>query len=291
MNTLTERYDLCRKEIAERFYEGRDPGEIVKSLETGDRHLRGEAVLQLRTAGGETLYYKPRDCRTSELLGDINALLFGRRLVPAQVTGDGFAFQKREARRIPDSDEEKASFYTWMGRLTAVFCALGSVDMHVGNVLCCGGLPVVVDTETLLYPRARDVSGAGEFSASYGEAFPDYSASVGECMVLPRFYAFLQRSPLLPGEGCAVDAYRDSFLAGFETGYRKVCENRADIFRLLDRCADIPLRCLLRSTASYASLGMRYRKAQTGEARTAVLKRLENGLSEEDLAWWTKVLA
>ena len=81
-----------------------------------------------------------------------------------------------------------------MGRLTAVFYALGSVDMHVGNVLCCGGRPLVVDTETLLCPRGRGVSGAGEFSVEYGEVFPDYRTSVGECMVLPRFYALMQRS-------------------------------------------------------------------------------------------------
>ena len=230
--TRSERYELCRREIAEWFFEGRDPGDIIKTLETGDRHLQGEAVSRLDTAGGEALYYKPRDCRTSELLGDVNELLFGRRLVPDQVTEQGFAFQKKEERRIPKTEEEKVSFYTWMGRLTAVFYALGSVDMHGGNVLCCGGLPVVADTETLLFPKGKGVSGAGEFSVDYGEVFPDYRTSVGECMVLPRFYAFIQRSPLLPGEGCSVEGHEDGFLFGFEEGYRRICKNREGISRI-----------------------------------------------------------
>lgn len=288
--TRKERYELCRREIAERFFEGRDPGEIKKTLETGDRHLRGEAVSRVDTEGGETLYYKPRDCRTSELLGEVNNLLFGRRLVPDQVTGEGFAFQKKEEKRIPKTDEEKAAFYTWMGRLTAVFYALGSVDMHVGNILCCGRVPVVVDTETLLYPIGKGVSGAGEFSVDYGAAFPDYRTSVGECMVLPRFYAGMQRSPLLPGEGCTVEGYEDCFLSGFEEGYRKVCENRESVSRILDRCAAVPLRYLLRSTAVYAAVEMSWRNAETEEARESILKRLEKGLSEEDLRYWKKVL-
>lgn len=286
-----ERYNSCRKDIADRFFEGRDPGELTKVLKAGDSHFHGDAVCLLRTSGGERLYYKPRDGRCSELLGDVNELLFGKRLVPMQVSGEGFAFQKPSEPRIPETEEEKRSFYSWMGRLTAVFYALGSVDMHAENVLCCGGLPVVVDTETLLAPRSEHASGAGEFSADYGEVFTDYRASVGKCMVLPRFYALVQKSPLLPGRACTVEGYEAYFLSGFGEGYHKICENREGITRILKRYASIPLRCLLRSTATYVSIGMSYRNAKTPEEQDAVLKRLEKGLSAEDLAYWDKVLA
>lgn len=98
-------------------------------------------------------------------------------------------------------------------------------------------------------------------------------------MVLPRFYAYMQRSPLLPGEGCSVEGNEDRFLSGFEEGYRKTCKNREDISRILDWYADIPLRDLLRSTAVYAAVGMSYREAKTEDEKEAVFKRLEKGLS------------
>ena len=65
---MIERYNSLRNELGHRFYNGRDPGTIV-------------------TTSGNNIYYKPKDCRTADLLGDVNELLWGSRMVPDQISG------------------------------------------------------------------------------------------------------------------------------------------------------------------------------------------------------------
>ena len=286
-----ERYELCRGVIAERLFEGEDPGEITQILKTDNFKNPRQVVSRLCTSGGKRLYYKPHDCRSSELLGSVNELLYGKRLVPIQVSGAGFAFQEEIERRRPKTEEERASFFTWMGRLTAVLYALGSVDMHVNNVYCCGDLPVVIDTETLLRAKANRAVKWERFPADYGKVFPDCRMSVEECSVLPMLTGLFQISPLLPGEGCTVEGYEAHFLSGFAEGYRKIVENRASIFQILDRHAATRFRCILRRDAVYGFALADYRSARTKEQKTAVFQKMEKPFPKTGLPCWEKVLA
>lgn len=52
---MIERYNSLRNELGHRLYNGRDPGTIV-------------------TTSGNNIYYKPKDCRTADLLGDVIGL-------------------------------------------------------------------------------------------------------------------------------------------------------------------------------------------------------------------------
>lgn len=286
----TDRYRQYRDMIGSRFYEGRCPGEIIKTSDTGDKHLHGDAVTRIETSEGRTIYYKPRDCRSSELLGDINEVLFGIRMVPEQVMGDGFAFQKEVVRKIPETSDERSRYYHALGKITAVFYALGSSDMHKDNILCSTDGPVVVDTETVLCPKAKGVGGTGEFSVDYGEIFPDYKISVGECMVLPRFFALMQMSPMIPNEDCRPEGYVDVFIDGFVEGYERICNMNTEVNAILDRFSDIPIRYLLRSTQSYAVKIWRYQNAKSEEDRAKVIQSLEKGLSKTDIDHWRAVL-
>lgn len=287
---LRERFDRHRQEIAQCFFHGADPVRITGISETGDRHLHGEAVLRLETAAGN-IYYKPRDGAGTELLGQINELLFGERLVPEQIGGKDYAFQKEAAHRIPSDGMERACFYEWLGRLTAVFYALGSSDMHRFNVIPAGDRPCVVDTETLLCARAKGFGGAGDFSADYGDVFPEYRMSVGECMILPRFYAKLQKSPLLPGDDCTPAGYERNFIGGFRIGYRAIQESRDAIASLLDRYAHFAVRYILRSTRTYNSIIAAYASSGSDAERKLVLDRLEKGLDCEQKRRWRPLLA
>lgn len=286
---LRERFDLHRQEISRRFFHGVDPVAITGMSETGDRHLHGEAVLRLETTAGE-LYYKPRDCAGTVLLGEINLLLFGESMVPEQVSGEDYAFQKAVTQRNPAKGMERAGFYQWLGKLTAVFYALGSTDMHRFNVVSADGRPCVLDTETLLCARAEGFGGAGDFSADYGEVFPDLRMSVGECMVLPRFYAKLQKSPLLPGGDCTPVGYEACFIKGFQDGYRAIQKNRESVFSLLDRYARFAVRYILRSTRTYNSMIMEYSAAVSDAERKHALDRLEKGLDGEQMRRWRPIL-
>ena len=286
---LRERFEHHRLEIAQRFFQGDDPVEIKKISETGDRHLHGEAVLKLDTAAG-TIYYKPRDGAGTELLGQLNELLFGERLVPEQISGGEYAFQKETERRLPAEGAERAAFYAWLGRLTAVFYALGSTDMHCFNVIPASDRPCVIDTETLLCAKAAGFGGAGDFPADYGEVFPEYRMSVGECMVLPRFYAQLQKSPLLPGGNCTPLGYENNFLDGFRSAYRAIRENRAAVSSILECYRYFAARYILRSTGTYNAIIAAYSSAGSDAERKRVLKRLEKGLDREQRRQWQPIL-
>ena len=284
-----ERFDLHRSEIARSFFRGVDPAEISDTSETGDRHLHGEAVLRVETTAG-ILYYKPRDCAGTELLGQLNELLFGERMVPEQICGEDYAFQKEAVQRIPGEGAERAGFYEWLGRLTAVFYALGSTDMHRFNVISVGDRPCVLDTEALLCAGADGFGGAGDFSADYGEIFPEYRMSVGESMVLPRFYARVQNSPLLPGDGCTPLGYEARFVDGFRVGYRAIREHRDAVASVLDRYAHLAVRYILRSTRTYQKIIADHAAAGSDEGRKRALERLERGLDPEQKRRWRPIL-
>ena len=287
---IKKRYVRHKNDISRIFFGGKDPGEIESAEITGDKHFHGDAVMRVETDRGYVFYYKPRDCRSAELLGRINASLFGKSMVPEQVTGDGYAFQKEVKMHLPESADEKAAFFEWIGRLTSVFYALGSTDMHNGNVICGDELPVVIDTETVLCAKAKGMGGSGEFSADYGEVFPDFAASVGECMVLPRFFGYMQTTPLIPGKGCGPYGYEGFFISGFEKGYLKIREKKDEISCILDDFEDIPLRYIMRSTAGYHMKIHLYKKAQNDEEREGVLKKLEKGISGKEIMRWRPII-
>ena len=286
---LSVRYRAHSAEIGRRFFDGQDPGAILSVYGTGDKHLHGESVLRVETEAG-TLYYKPRDCSCADFLAELNTSLFGEPMTPEQVSGEGYAFQKAVKKEVPAEGAPRTAYYRRLGRLAAVFYALGSTDMHGGNVLSAGEHPMVVDTETLLCARASDIGGTGEFSADLGDIFPEYRASVGECMVLPRFYAFRQNSPMLPGKGCTPGGYEAPFLDGFREGYRLLMARRGFVANLLEQWRGMPLRYVMRSTRSYYTILLAYMGAQDEAEREAALARLDKGLSPDELNRWRRVL-
>ncbi len=286
---LAERLERHSAEISRRFFHSAAPVEITACAQTGDRHLHGETVLKLETSAGN-LYYKPRDGAGTELLGQLNELLFGERLVPEQITGREYAFQKEVVCKLPSEGEERAAFYHWFGRLTAVFYALGSTDMHCMNVIPSGSRPCAVDTETLLSAKAEDFGGSGDFPLSYGDVFPEYRMSVGECMVLPRFYALIQKSPLIPGDGCTPRGYEGDFINGFQAGYRTILDHRKAVYPLLERYRHYAVRYILRSTGAYNSILAQYAFCRTDVERGLVLGRLSKGLGSEERRRWQPIL-
>ena len=289
--SLADRYQDYRARIGQDFYGGIDPGEIISVYETGDRHLHGESVSQIETTSGFQLFYKPRDCRSTDLCGELTEFMIGEKLVPEQITGDGFAFQKEVIQKLPSAKAEKEGYYERLGRLTALFYALGSTDMHNGNILCANGCPVIIDTETLLHAKAEGFAGNGEFSLDYGEIFPDYLMNAGESMVLPRFYGYMQTSPLIPGKECHPEGYESCFIHGFRESYYQICESREGILRILKRYKEAPFRIVLRSTQYYMVKILLYQNAHNDSKREHILKSLEKGLSGLDLKRWAPVLA
>ena len=289
VNELLSRYEKLRQRIALKLFGGIDPGNIISTADTGDKHM-SDCVRRLDTSKGFVLFYKPRDCRSSDLLGEINELVSGRKMVPEQVCGDGYSFQKAVPLRFPSGNRERIGYYTLLGQLWAVFYILGSTDMHSENVIPAGDIPVVIDTETLFCPRAKGFSGVGDFSQDYGEIFPELRMSAGESMVLPRFYAKIQNSALVPDGREIAEDCATAFEHGAAEGYRTIMAHGAQLCRLLDRYDDIPIRFITRSTSSYYRMTVMYNHAPNDDAREAVLKRLEKGLKDTDLVRWKGII-
>ena len=149
LTAMVSRYEANREAIAQRLFGGKDPGGVVRAVNVPGAGGREGGVVLMELERGR-LYYKTRDCTCVELLGKINELLFERSMTPEQVAGQGFAFQGEASRRMPAIGAERAEYFEWLGKLTAVFYALGSVNMHGENVVAAGETPVVVDADALL---------------------------------------------------------------------------------------------------------------------------------------------
>lgn len=291
MNGPRELYEQHREEIGRVLYGGEDPGPIDKLRRVGDRHLHGASVMRIQTTLDKTLYFKPRDCESTELLGELTQLLFGERMVPAQVCDAGWAFVQEVSEAPPNTEQGKRRFFVKMGELTALFYALGSTDMHSENVCCADGTPLVIDTETILCTQVEGLRGAGEFSPDYGDVFAEYKTSVAECMVLPRFYGFHQTTPLIRGKSLRPEGFEDAYLQGFCDGYAAVIDNKQEVSKILERHRNATVRILLRSTQTYAVKVFAYSLAKDPKRQEQILQRLDKGLSEEDLTHWQAVLA
>jgi type 2 lantibiotic biosynthesis protein LanM len=123
-------------------------------LGSGDPHRDGRSVALVRFADGGRVVYRPRDVRVdvawNGLLEDLRALgVVDLRTIATLDRGDhGYA----EHVTADDASSPGASYLDGVGQLTAVLHLLRGTDIHHENLLTSGGMPVVVDTETVLSP-------------------------------------------------------------------------------------------------------------------------------------------
>ncbi len=130
--------------------------------QVSDRHRGGRAVWILEFAGGLKIVYKPRT------LG-IDRAWFG---LLAWCTERGFPLPFRSLRVIDRSTHgwiefaaarpcrniaEAKRYYRRAGGLLCLVHLLEGTDLHFENVIACGEEPVLVDVETLLQPRLREM--------------------------------------------------------------------------------------------------------------------------------------
>lgn len=127
----------------------------------GDPHAGGRRVAMVRV-GSRTIVYKPRPFGPDALLADVIALVdpdeeYGL-LAPRFLAGEDYGWQEFvDHRPLPPADPAGSArrFHERLGRLLAVFAALGSTDMHVENIVAHGEFPVPVDLETLVHPTTE----------------------------------------------------------------------------------------------------------------------------------------
>lgn len=161
---LVRRLTDDRDAIREAF--GLDAGRVER-IRPGlsDRHHDGRQVAILELSDGTKLVYKPRECRSllrfNELLRWYAARGADDAPLPITVLDRGeygwVEFVRHDALASRDG---VARYYRRAGALLSFAWLLGGRDLHMDNVICSAGGPVLVDTEAFVAPQwSEDGSG------------------------------------------------------------------------------------------------------------------------------------
>lgn len=229
--------------------------------------------------------------RFTDVVEQLNKRLPGLELRTADaLTRDGYGWlrfvEHRPCADLGDVDR----FYRRQGILLALLHALDATDVHYENIIACGDQPVLIDIETLFQPSppvppegdpaaamlARSVQrtlllpqlfagehGAVDISglAGRGGKLPtdrvDWADAGTDRMRLVRVPGELAGSnnlPRLDGRDVAPAEHSAALLAGFRLGYDAISTGRDELAELLRRCAEDPIRVLIRPTNFYSRL-------------------------------------
>jgi len=265
VSELLERLLSQRGAVSAKLLEGRPITRIEGvSAHGADPHRHGRLVMRVDTDAG-SFYYKPHDCALDVLYGElVSAWLPDRTRAASVVQGDGFAFVEQLVPEELAGIAGLRAYWRHLGCLAAFFHGLGSRDMTVDNLMCCGARPAVLDLETLL---VGEMSFEGE-SVAKDEAVRDVPAkqladSVVCTAVLPLHVSGLVASPLvadnasgtcLPrvnGVSATVRGFERIFIEGFEEGYRRLMRHRDEILVMIGRYSDATCRQILLNTQAY----------------------------------------
>lgn len=138
-------------------------GEVV-AIEPGlcDLHEDGRSVIAVTFASNLKLIYKPKDCGSEEAYFQLLAWL-NERGVPLpfkllKVLNRSTHGWVEYVRHLPCKDKQAAvRYYQRAGMLLSVLYALEGTDCHSENIIACGEHPVLIDMETLMAHRVREI--------------------------------------------------------------------------------------------------------------------------------------
>jgi type 2 lantibiotic biosynthesis protein LanM len=168
-------------------------GQVVAiRCQLSDSHHRGRSVMALTFASGLQLIYKPRglalEAAYFQLLGWCNqqkVLLPFKILKVINCTTHGWM---EYVKHLPCEDEAAAQrYYQRAGMLLCLLYMLQGNDCHVENLIVSGEHPVLVDLETLLHPRAREVNSTEEMGAQSLAKQQFFEDTVLRTGLLPRW--------------------------------------------------------------------------------------------------------
>jgi len=184
-----------RSEIQQIFQPGTELGQVVAIQPfLSDPHNQGRSVIAVAFASGLKLIYKPKDLGLEEayvkLLNWCNqqkALLPFKLIKVLNYSTYGWV---ELVEYLPCQDiEEVKRYYQRTGQLLCLLYALGATDCHHENLIACGEYPVLVDMETLMCHRFREISdqGEGKGAEALSLARQQLNDSVAQTCLLPRW--------------------------------------------------------------------------------------------------------
>ena len=169
------------------------PAEAVVEVEPGlsDQHS-GRTVIWLALVSGQELIYKPRDLALEvafqDLLDQCNVSNSTLPLETLTILNRETYGWMQYVRPTPCNDPGEAKhFYQRAGMLLCLAYVLNGTDLHCENLIAHGEHPVLVDLETILTPRMRELRIDQEFDGAYLLAFRVLLSSVLKSSLLPQW--------------------------------------------------------------------------------------------------------
>ena len=182
--------------------------------------------------------------------------------------GDGLVVRIKKM-LCRDGSHSRRLFCRRFGGACALMHALGGSDLRSENWICDGGIPVLVDLETLLSPTPRlfiDKTAFPELIAEDDGFICDVNHSLASSCLLPGMIGDREMSvllddsartncePVLNGKKLTVRGFESDFLSDFAEDYDRCMALREDLFQAVEAFAGLSFRKLIRGTDGYAKL-------------------------------------
>ena len=246
---LMERIAANRREICAAFFSGEDFGRITGwSAQMADQHFHGRSTIRVDAEKG-SFYYKPRDCRTDVLFGQIVDRWFSDiACVPDCVLGQGYAFCQNIPAAPASTEAEAGRYFRNLGGLCALFQMFGTSNLHSENLVAQGVYPILVDMETILTPQPESFSDPKLFpepKAEENSFIYDLNHSLYPSSILPALAGGKQYSilldkdektcqlPVVDGKKRTVLGFEEVFLEGFSLIYDRCVRLKEELLLAL----------------------------------------------------------
>ncbi|MBY0357173.1 MAG: type 2 lantipeptide synthetase LanM [Candidatus Obscuribacterales bacterium] len=148
--------------IGNDLFDGCPLGELVNVTPSlSETRHKGRTVVFLEFSSGHSLFYKPRDCSSDVNYANLVDWFSARGAAGLRAvrtlnrSGYGWTLQAKKA--ACKSLDDVRRFYQNSGSLLCFLYVLRGTDNHFENVIASGDMPVLIDTETLMYPDADEL--------------------------------------------------------------------------------------------------------------------------------------
>jgi type 2 lantibiotic biosynthesis protein LanM len=180
-------------EIQKTFQNENELGQVATIRpELSDRHHNGRSVMAVTFVSGLKLIYKPKNLGLEEayveLLGWFNEHGVPLKFQTFKVLNRSTYGWVEFVPALPCKDQEEAKrYYQRTGMLLCLVHVLEGTDLHNENVIACGEHPVLIDLETLMHPRVKEVQDSEANRGSKSLAYQQLWHSVLRTGLLPQW--------------------------------------------------------------------------------------------------------
>lgn len=276
-----ERFYDKKALIEETFFGGEPLGFQEIKGEISDLHQGGKSVLILSFDNRRKLVYKPRSLEIDTAWETfLSGFATGKSSIRAPHALDFgvYGFIEYVEHKPCESEAEVGEYFYNAGALMALLYCFAGNDFHMENIIACGKVPVLVDTETLMIPVARPFVQGGKDLPTEENSEETLEERMERSVLKIGFLPFWQKDkedkrvdyggltgdktdmqnlPLFDGKKYGGNAYPEKITEGFCDMYEHVLAQREALLSgenglaLFSHCK---FRMLIRSSQVYGNV-------------------------------------